>query len=207
MTDQAFNALTDEQLFDGFKHCCASALAHEECAETLEQKQLYGLANSHLILGVEEAIKGILLLNKLCRVPLAINSITPYFKFHKDKHHKGKSLSFDLENTPIIPDLPIALAAILGYVSKKLSNKDLLKIGLEFALIRPLDNEWWVKANNGKNEGFYVDYNNGKWKTPTDISAQEYQQSRQQTKRLFGYLTLFGKLIDRKDLQYLPLSE
>lgn len=207
MDDKTFNTLTDQQLYEGFKHCCESAEAHVSCAETMEKAKHFGLANSHLILGVEEAIKGLLILNRLLRVDIPIKSIEPYFKYHQEKHKQGKNMTFDMENHGVVVDFPLILTTMVGYFSKKLNKADLLKLGIDFAFIRPIDEAWWKEANDKKNAGFYVDYNNGKWKPPTYISADDYMQSKQQTKRLFGYLNIFDKLLDGENINELPPRE
>lgn len=204
MDDSTFNALTDKQLYEGFKHCCESAEAHVNCADAMEKTKLYGLANSHLILGVEEAIKGLLILNRLLRVDIPIKSIEPYFKYHQEKHKQGKSMTLDIENHGLIADFPIIFTSVVGYFAKKLSDSDMIKLGFEFAFIRPLENEWWKKANDQKNAGFYVDYFNANWQAPSHLSMDDYLRSKQQTKRLYGYIHLFAKLLDGENIQDLP---
>lgn len=195
MEDAVFQRLSKEQLFEGFTLCRENAKQHIRCAELIFEKQIYGIANSHLILGAEEAIKATLLLARYLNVDSQIESITPYFRSHGAKHKKGKEMD---EGYKAIVPIINALKAIL--------SRDVLSIIQNvLKLINPHTSAgWWGRANDQKNRGFYVDYTGGKWILPTHFSSEDYLDSKKVVQEIFDVLKLTEslKIDDYKLLPY-----
>lgn len=195
MEDAIFASLSKEQLFEGFSLCRENAKQHMNCAQLMFEKEIYGIANSHLILGAEEAIKATLILAQYFNVDTEIKSIKPYFKKHEIKHEKGKEMD---EAYKVIIPIINALKAIL--------RRDVLSF-LQNALKLINSNEsveWWKRANDQKNKGFYVDYTDGKWISPTHFSTQDYSESKKAVQDIFDMLKLTEslKIDDYKLLPY-----
>lgn len=203
MDDSIFEKLTPEELYEGLVQCKQNAEAHRTCARAMADRELYGLANSHLILGVEEAIKAMILLNKYLKTPLPIESIKPYFRNHPKKHAQGLKMMVDVAENRLIPDLTILLDNFVSVIQKRTTVSEALKTVLP--MIRPLDNldEWWSNANDQKNNGFYVDFVNGKWQPPTLITREQYKESEAHIIHIFGLLD-FSKYLDRDSLKLFP---
>lgn len=190
MTDETFNALTTQQLYEGFVHCRESAQAHQECAHLMAEKEQYGIANSHLTLGAEEAIKAIIIFFKMTNDPLDITSIKPFFYKHEVKHQQGMELMLKAISNRMgsfgISYLSYALTAI----EKKAKIAEVLKFASGAFIPYGNVEEWWKNANSQKNDGFYVGYQNDMWKAPSAVNRETYIISDSQTHFLFKILDL-----------------
>lgn len=157
MDDVTFNNLTKKELYEGFLHCRKSAEEHRLCARLMAGKEIYGIANSHLILGSEEAVKAILIIFKLTGMPLNVSSIEPFFKDHLTKHKQGLNMMLEVARAGELPNLTILASRFVKLVEKKATMNDTMKNLIP--LLRPLNNidQWWLTANGKKNNGFMSD--------------------------------------------------
>jgi AbiV family abortive infection protein len=194
MDDVLFNSLSKEQLFEGFALCRENARVHMSCAQLMFDKKRYGIANSHLILGAEEAIKAALLLAKHFNIDPQIKSITPYFRRHEVKHAKGKKMD---EGYKIIIPIINGIRALI--------EKDGLSLFKNvFRLIIPNESqEWWDGANEQKNKGFYLDYSDGHWQSPQSFSAENYLESKRAIQDIIDMLE-FTKSLKVDDYKLIP---
>lgn len=190
MDDKTFNGLSQKELFDGFLSCRKSAEDHRACARLMAEKEVYGLANSHLILGAEEAIKAIIILFKYTGSDLGLVSVKPFFSSHKAKHDQGLKMMLDVIKVRGLPDILIFLNKAVKVIRKKVTPLEALQ-NLR-PLIRPLDkmDEWWRDANERKNDGFYVGHYQGRWQKPTMITKAGYEESEMHTTHIFELLDL-----------------
>lgn len=194
MEDAVFKSLSKEQLFEGFSLCRSNATGHFDCAKIMFDKGIYGIANSHLILGAEEGIKATLLISHYFNVNPGIESITPYFKRHDVKHEKGKEMN---EVSKVFIPVLNAIKAIIQKDSHSLFTN-------VFRLIQPNEpQKWWDSANKQKNEGFYVNYSNGKWQAPQNISKEDYLESKRAVQDIIDILE-FTRSLKVDDYKLIP---
>lgn len=189
MDDITFNKLTKKELYEGFLHCRKSAEEHRLCARLMAAKEIYGIANSHLILGAEEAIKALLIFFKYADIPLEIDSIKPFFKDHEAKHKLGLHMMLDVIKSMAIPNLAIITSQFVKLAEKKTTVNDSLKSLMP--LLRPLDNidKWWLEANGKKNQGFYVGYCK-EWYPTSVVSKEDFKESEANTTHIFELLDM-----------------
>lgn len=185
MTDIAFDSLSKEQLLDGFIHCRKSADIHFHTSSLVASKGYYGMANSHLILGVEEGVKAFLILSSYLNIDSGIDSIEPYFKYHTKKLIEGKKIA-SLYNK-IIPAFEIGFSLVKGNI-----------IGVIGGAIRfsnsKVNFDWWDKANDTKNLGFYVDFRSDAWVCPETFTKEQYSKSQREIRSIEGFLKLTRKI-------------
>lgn len=89
MKPDQFNRLTKEEAQVGFEECADNADIHFKVAELLAKENHIPIANSHLILAVEEATKAIFLFYKYQLNHIAI-PVEGMFTKHKTKHKFAK---------------------------------------------------------------------------------------------------------------------
>lgn len=180
---------------DDYNKIFDNGLSHINSAKLLADNGEYGHAISHLILGIEELIKYHVMANYSVDVTIFNDQeVNPdnsrsIFNFHKTKHKllaefidacsKESSeafleaLFFDMINHPLKPE------------HLKIRENRFKEIGniiyAAFSETHFTEEEradffvWLQNANNNKNNGFYVDWKNGIWKTPKDFSKPDYE--------------------------------
>lgn len=189
MAKLTVNKKTD--FLEGFRLTLANAHDHIKAAEACEAISL-GLANSHLILASEEAVKAALYY-QLYFDPDSKNEIDDFdkYNYHKHKHQKIKRQE----------DIGLQFAAIVNAMRAPLEELDetasldekraKYEQGLDDAIsigekILADDNfidtnqAWWDEADKNKNLGLYVDLlkDKGIWIGPFSITAEQYQKSK-----------------------------
>ncbi len=195
----------------GYKLAIQSAKDHFEVGKMCADKNLYGIANSHLILASEEGIKAAMLFAKYKKPNIRIEDFDKYFSDHKHKH--GEILSLEKEFYMMNRMLGFVLNPLMEKYQEKgpLEADEIIKIrdkGVE-ELIDWLklvvknkgdmgfDDGWFKSANHKKNMGFYVHYErSGKWNTPSMIGKKEYQKSFELVSRLLDMFEKFEILYD-----------
>ncbi len=136
-------------------------------AEALAANRAYGVANSLLIESAEEAVKAGLLAAAGLGSKDAQKNLSAAFVGHKHKHMQG-----------LIPHLP-DIAAKWIKVLKSTPPKDLPRPGSPAVGFDPEGIfTWWAHAEVTRVAGFYVDFRDGRWQTPEDITAEDYAHSR-----------------------------
>jgi AbiV family abortive infection protein len=167
---------------------------HYRCAIHLKEKGEFGLAVSHLVLSVEEAIKAYFLYLRGLGIPIRPKALNDFLMRHTPRHQVGSGLYLAFSIGKWISDTLQA-----GYEeSKNKSDQEILKLrdrtyrkifdnlkeaasnnsnGTELEHILSSTMKWWEDANEKKESGFYVDYLNGYWSSPNLIKEEDYQQS------------------------------
>ena len=152
----------------------------------------YGIANSHLILASEEALKACCL-DRLSINADWVNSIDfpKVFKSHIYKHRES------LQNQKLGVFMMEFLQNLTGYFENKknqnLSKEEMRKTIQEFSKnfcswvdeIKDIVNQkmeseekWWNSANDNKNLGFYIDLKDtNDWIGPFNISEEDFKES------------------------------
>ncbi len=181
MNTQEFNLLSKGRLLSGFKLCHKNADTHFKTAISAADKSYYGIANSHLILAVEECIKATYFLQKIFSPEKKIN-VGQIFFSHTEKHDAGwGSCKGIIEASEVFLNMTYEVG-LKKIKDPKLKQKlmDDFREAKEFGkrLNTIKIKSWWRKANQNKNRGFYVDFKNGKWITPhNSISKRDYLNS------------------------------
>lgn len=57
--------------------------------------------------------------------------------------------------------------------------------------------EWWNKANESKQNGFYVDYKNNNWHSPSDITIEELAITEEKVLLVMNHMEVYRN-IDEK---------
>jgi AbiV family abortive infection protein len=82
------------KLKDGYVFIMENAKNHFQSAEILAEQGFYGLANSHLILSSEEAVKAYIIFAQHYDHDLKIENFEKIFSDHKHKHKLIKEMTF-----------------------------------------------------------------------------------------------------------------
>jgi len=210
MTTQEFNSAKKETLLEGAKLCYENAKVHQITSERAAAVEHYGVANSHLILGVEECVKSLILMAGYFNLALP-GPIEPYFSDHAKRHKEARQIQPFLEKL-------VKFSEVLKSI---FSRKSQSKFGLSFdviltwALATVLDkvfpttprnfDAFWKKANHNKNKGLYVDFVDGKWVTPSVITKIEYAEAFEMSNSFLSFLD-FITMIQPEDYKELDFG-
>ncbi len=226
MKHQTYLSLTQEELAEGILTCFKNSNSHYQCALELEKIEQYGIANSHLILSGEEAIKGLVLLIRYANMPFSIDDVKPFFSSHTPKHTLARKVYWFFKHSQrigqdIMKDIYAEMEKRPNYFAKRVDGKiqvndDLVmdiflmesKLRTRQVMIETLKNDkegelkernWWNKADYFKNRGFYVNYNNKKWDTPSDVSKEIFLESKKIVFNLIsGFISINSvQMLDR----------
>ncbi len=169
----------------------------------------FGFAVSHLVLGVEELLKGLILLC-LDRYPHFIDSDSKekIFSQHNFKHFNAKEFLTALTVDSIggyfrdplyhlnSRNVANKFQRTAVFISKNLSKGEIVDDEID-DLVKLMD-----KANYYKNRGFYVDYDSG-WRIPEDIKEPLYIQYKTLADKLMNFIEpLFITPLDDERMEY-----
>jgi AbiV family abortive infection protein len=197
MNKEKFLSLSKEEIAKGISLSNQSASDHLRAAQLLAADGIYSIATSHLVLAGEEAAKATVLHIRLLELTKGIqlqifdyDEIAKIFSQHKTKHFFAK------ENQK---KLLVLLEAIIKKAksvieSNEIEDKEegLKNLDNVFNFISDESNmEWWNHANNNKNRGFYVGYQNG-WQIPSEIGEEEYSKGY----KVVAQLVILGRLLE-----------
>lgn len=170
-----------------------NSLRHIKYSNIAANESDYGFAVSHLILGIEELIKALLLV--CCdgnRYFLSTNEKERVFAQHNFKHLNIKQLFTSLsdENIEEYHENPFS-TYVLDNSNKFQSTAHFLSKGLSIGTLGENELETLIslldKANDFKNKGFYVDYRGG-WKLPEEIEIDTYTKYKDLTDKLVRFI-------------------
>lgn len=196
----------------GFEYAFNNTKAHFNAAELLASNINYGLANSHLILAAEEAVKAYIIFTKHYDSELEIPDFNKYFENHKHKHNTIRDMTFffsllmQMSMISIKPTL-----RLLKKNKKNISEKELkekFEKGIDNLIdylnsVPKIDNneQWWNEANNNKNRGFYVNIINNSWQSPNQITEQDYYKSLKIVQEIIEWLSIIPSIENDPDVQ------
>lgn len=224
MRNSIIKSLDQAKAKEGFDLSLLNEERHIQCAENLAKTREFGIANSHLILGAEEAVKAMILF----AIGSDLYPENDYFgefadRFFRD--HKTKHATAFMTVFPVI--LFESLMAIITSAVKEtniLSATDEVKKEFVVRTMKSFyesgfsqsdsfykEANWWKDANRKKNVGFYVDFVNKKWQTPVSITQQEYHESNEFVKRLLSVIkylqSLSGEEISQISKEFQTVKE
>jgi AbiV family abortive infection protein len=162
-------SLLPKDYFEGAKKTVANARLQFGCAVLLaEHRDAYGPACSLMIQSWEEANKAHSLMAAALGNKKAVEDLDNVFSKHWRKHELG-----------LIALMPDTAAKIMKTVKAK-SPEDLLSSPLTIAEMDPYGHvQWSAHAGWLREEGFYVDYYDGRWLSPADVSAEQFALSKE----------------------------
>jgi AbiV family abortive infection protein len=194
MESLEFNNLSKEQAEKGFRLCSNNADVHYNMSALIAKEGHFPMANSHLILAMEEAIKAIFLYLKHIHNDVDFE-VKKMFKKHQHKHEFARD-NFDVFYEKGLEVLgQVNEANKIAYSEERLSQLDqeeaenirivalaldasykkMARLNLESSL--PNIQKWFNKADLQKSRGFYVDFQSKQWKIPQEITKEDYKFS------------------------------
>ena len=179
----------DKELRSKYNQIFENGVAHITAATLLANGGRFDFAISHIVLGIEELIKYQVMLNYFCQNPgFKEEDIKAVFAKHKAKHslleefqisiseefgndfHEyifksitGQQPTKSQEDTQANRFKEIGAFLSIAYKDINLSNED-----------RKAFFSWLKGANDLKNKGFYVDYNNNAWWFPNSLRESDF---------------------------------
>src|SRR5689334_1265565 len=114
-----------QNLIEGYKLALENAKNHFKAAELISSQVCYGIANSHLILASEEAIKAFAIFNKMYFPNFEFEGFDKVFKDHKHKHNILTRFSFETKLINRIFNIAIKPIMDLGSKEEQPSEEDL----------------------------------------------------------------------------------
>lgn len=198
--------------------------SHINSAKLLADNNEYGYAISHLILGIEELIKYHVIANYFADKTLftekEINPVDrkSIFNFHKTKHNLLaefiEACSKQSSETFLEYIFYSATNQPLKEVHLKIKENRFKEIGNiiqgAFSETNFTEEErtnfidWLRKANENKNNGFYVDWKNDNWNTPKDFLKSDYEIALKYA-TVFLYQTKIIKDLDKTDDEFIKI--
>jgi AbiV family abortive infection protein len=194
MKSHEFNNLTKERAEEGFRLCADNADVHYDMAVLIAKEGHYPMANSHLILAMEEAVKAVFLYIKYIQNNVDIEVKEMFYK-HQQKHEFARD-SYDVFHRKGLEVLSqINEVFKISFSEEVLSQMDaaevenvktniqalearykrIAKLNLEESL--PNIHKWFDEADQCKKKGFYVDFQKTQWKKPDEITQEDYRFS------------------------------
>ncbi|RED97877.1 AbiV family abortive infection protein [Marinoscillum furvescens DSM 4134] len=147
-----------------------------------------------LVLSIEEAVKCLVLIAKFFEIEVPESAVKVFYD-HKYKHGQGKEIQPLLSTIQWISDNINAL--------KSKSKNLVIELGILFLLPNILDRifkvndtqrDWWLSANDLKNNGLYVSFVDDAWKTPKAIDSSTFNSTLEIARSFVEILAVIEKL-------------
>ncbi|TAL69308.1 MAG: AbiV family abortive infection protein [Bacteroidetes bacterium] len=190
--------LSNKEILIGVRYGLNNFLDLYNSAFILKENKKFGIANSLLILSIEELIKAITLFAMLIAKPEDRKWFKDFFEYnnnsdednrslHKKRHEIAKYLKLILSqnNLKKLEGLNTnpTTSEIYKIMDKEIDTDQIEKItSMNFF------SKWFDKANDTKNAGIYVGYNK-KWYFPQYIEEKDFIKSIAETKDLIFVLS------------------
>lgn len=203
---------------DNYNKIYENALIHIESAELLAAGEKYGIAISHLILGIEEFIKyHVVIANSTELNVFPDKEFEAVFRSHERKHELLKEFQTSIcaESSEAFQRLILknqSKQPLTDEESKIKANR-FKEIGniLYAAFSENLSKSefddffvWMNDVNDLKNQGFYVGFQNGIWKIPSDKTKAEYERALSYAK-VIQKQTSLTKDLDMTDDEFMTM--
>jgi len=192
-------SLPDKVIFEGIKHCFNNSSDLFSSALALKRNKKYNTATSLLILSIEELMSSLVLFYILILDPDKRDKFRYFFNstdIHKCKHDfalfmneylKMLNINKIIKSNVEIND-PRDLSAFL---SKKIELQKVLK---KVETEKKTFNNWFLQANEKKNAGLYVVYND-KWHLPQRINEKVFLKALKETKSVRDKVSILLKVL------------
>jgi AbiV family abortive infection protein len=198
MESTEYNKLTEAQAKEGFILCFENAETHYNMAVLIASKNHFPMANSHLVLAMEEATKAIFLFVKYFKNETEFD-VKGLFQRHKHKHDFARE-NYDFFHEKVVEYLRLMQLGNYTLFTEEhfaeLEKTDEIEawsqkmwleafdtiskqiINLNLKESHPTIKKWFNKADKNKTRGFYVDFWNKEWKKPSEITEDDYRLSK-----------------------------
>jgi AbiV family abortive infection protein len=196
---------TSKETDVGIRFAIESAERHLRAADLLAEANEFGLGLSHLILASEEAIKAAVYGWVATRCPYPPKFVEKFLRQHGVRHKMAEHLAVMENGIREFLERAWAIEAANPSGDPR-SNRAYFQAAMELpdqlgkrikddppADLYPKPTHWWRDANRQKNRGFYVDYENGTWSTPSDVSAAEFTEARESVAILISVVAEAGR--------------
>jgi AbiV family abortive infection protein len=188
----SYYLIAKEEIYNGMTMCNQNSKVLFNSASVIAEngEGYYGAANSLMILSSEECIKGLVLTSIYCDVQVPFE-IEPLFYSHPAKHIQGKDLQ---KHITIVSSI---ISVVRTFIAKKSSRKQMLGEVLDAVSLyfnSEQHKKWWDSANQTKNKGFYTDIKQSKFKSPAEISKDQFLESKNLVKMFIKLLSNVEKL-------------
>ncbi len=196
--------------YEGFKLSLDNSISLQKIADMAALENEFGIACSLNILAAEEAVKANFILIKHYNPETEINDFKEIFRTHKIKHYhlKGLGAAQELQLKRLKTDFQIfdQFLAMIETMPESIKQKiqedfstwyeiqDWVKKYEERKVTYKKIAAWADKANNDKNNGFYVDLQNNAWITPKSITKEKYNQERKYTSVIIDFIQEIEKV-------------
>jgi len=178
----------------GAKLAIENAEHHYQCAIHLHDVGEFGFAQSHFVLGVEEAIKSVFLLIKGLGFPFPQGKLRSILFRHKPRHEIGGvshvMLTFIMWTVNLykigldgaIDKTDAEIKQIRDEITQKILTDLQIPLNSDNSdskidqMIMPILN-WWGNADEMKQKGLYVDFKYGNWSSPQQVKDEDYSRS------------------------------
>jgi AbiV family abortive infection protein len=181
--------LDQRMYFLGYRFAIKNAKAHYKAAKHLARYVNYGIATSHLVLAVEEAIKALILYEASKGFVLSDKDFDLFFSAHKHKHNFLKDSLTRLDPVNTIGQIIYNVSKrAFGRSEKNESNPIKKKLKGNKKIHEKLESitgeiehekivEWLDKANSIRNDGFYIGFlrETKFWSTPRYFTKREFE--------------------------------
>lgn len=193
MKPDVFKNLSDSLAKQGFELCSDNAWLHFSIACDIAKEKNYALANSHLILAAEEAIKALILCYKHQLKGFTMD-VRDLFTDHRSRHKLARE-NFEFYHAQFVGLLE-QLVRHETHNYELLEDKEsdegkYLQSNITFytikadqirnynPVIRKKEIDKWFKgADKAKESGFYVDLINNSWRSTLSFTLEEYEKSK-----------------------------
>jgi AbiV family abortive infection protein len=179
MTTEDFNNCSRNDLLFAVKECIRQARGHYDVAGQAAKLGNYGIGNSLLILSVEEAVKGMILMTGFFGIKFPYD-VEPFFANHKIRHDQAPQIQAFVNIVWRIRDSYLSIAC-----ERQLDWRAFVKLGVDLAVAsistpdtsQEAFSTWWSTANKLKNDGFCIGFYDGKWAVPSQVTKAIYDHS------------------------------
>jgi AbiV family abortive infection protein len=191
--------LTAKQSIEGINSCLDNAKSLFNSGIAVRRIGNIGLANSIQILCLEELIKAFAIYNAFLIDD--DRDISKVFRSHIEKLSILKE-GYEMISTETLSmvksfkqaqeDMPKATIKELEKRAKELHK--VIRINLlndAYNNERKENIEWWDKANITKQNGFYVDFKNGRWHAPSDISIEDLAMTEEKVLLVMNHMEVY----------------
>lgn len=188
--------------------CTENARRLFDGARLLAERELYGQAASLMVLSAEESAKAVGMISFSIQPAELKLSLKPYFRDHSFKHGlAGYFIAFtsfmddmmnrivDIEQDPAVSEADYT-KELLGRMTSRLEEH--LSDGDDpFQDVKA----WQREADSVKQRGFYVDFQEGAWRSPDDLGVDTYKVMWKKAADLLRMLELVVAHADPDELR------
>jgi len=180
--------LSHKNILEGIRHCSENSDDLYKSSLILKRNKKYGVANSILILSIDELMKCIALFTLLISEPSKRELLREIFEskdLHGRKHEYALFINeyIKLLNRKKLKNLELNYNSPVEVSRALIESIDLSRFTINIEIQIQTLNNWFAQANERKNAGLYVAYNY-KWFTPSRINESIFLDSIKETKFL-----------------------